>query len=544
MTESRYWRGRLLAAAISSMATLVACGGDDLLLPRDGEPARITPIIDDALLADTVGQSLSDSLVVEVTDPGGRPVSGVEVSFTLPTGSAAEPGSTVLTGADGRAAVAYTLGPVAGQQTIQASAPIVPEENAVATFQVSALPDVPQILRMFHGDSQSAQVNTVLNDSLEVRAEDRFGNGVPGIQVNWEAEGGGEVNPTSVTTGADGRAATARTLGNRPGTYRSVAEAELEGSPVAFTATAVAAPRPELVLVTQPSATAVAGQPLVQQPVIQLQDPFGAPLDQEGVSVTVQIAGGDGSIGGRTSVSSDAAGRVVFPNLELQGEVGSRTLIFAADGFTPVTSTTILVQPGPPDPDQSSVSVPNGTAGSETTIAIRLRDEFGNNITDAAGDLTVNITGANTVEALSVTDQGNGSYSAAYVPVRTGTDAVTLRYRGATLEGPPAESVVAPGPADPSTTTAVVTTSGVIFVRVDVEVTTRDAQGNLLGRGGDQVQIIPNGGAPRTCQPNGETGCRDNEDGTYSDSFILFASAVRIDILLNGVPLAGSPYGP
>lgn len=542
MTEPRCWRGRLLGAAISSISALAACGGDDLLLPRDGEPARITPITN-AALTDTVGQLLSDSLVVEVTDPGGRPVSGVEVSFTLPAGSVAEPGNQVLTGSDGRAAIAYTLGPVAGEQTIQAAAPIVPEENAVATLRVSALPDVPQLLRMFDGDSQSAQVNTVLTDSLAVRAEDRFGNGVPGIEVTWEANGGGEVSPASAVTGADGRAATARTLGDRPGTYGSVARADLEGSPVSFTATAVAAPRPELVLAVQPSATAVAGQPLAQQPVVQLQDPLGAPLNQEGVSVTVQVSDGDGSIGGRTSVRSDAAGRVTFTNLELQGEIGSRTLIFAAEGFTPVTSTPIVVQPGPPDPDQSSVSVPAGTAGSETNIAIRLRDEFGNNITDAAGDIAVSITGANFLDGLSVTDLGSGSYSAAYVPIRTGVDVVTVRYQGASLQESPAQSVVAPGPADPSTSTAVVTTSGVIFVRVDVEVTTRDAQGNLLGRGGDQVQIIPNGGAPRICEPNGQT-CRDNEDGTYSDSFILFATAVRIDILLNGAPLADSPYSP
>jgi hypothetical protein len=529
MTESRRWRRRWFIAALSSISTIPACGGDDLLLPRDGEPARISPINDTDLVG-TVGQLLDDSLVVEVTDPGGRPVSGVEVTFTLPAGAAAAPSTRVLTGSDGRAAVAYTLGTVAGEQAIQAQAPIVPETNAVATFRVSALPDVPVALRMFDGDSQSAQVNTILQDSLAVRAEDRFGNGVAGIQVTWEANGGGEVSPGSVTTGADGRAATARTLGDRPGSYGSVARAELEGSPISFTATAVAAPRPELVLVTQPSATALAGQPLPQQPVIQLQDPFGAPLNQEGVSVTVQIAGGDGSVGGRTSVRSDAGGRVAFTNLELQGEIGSRTLIFAADGFTPVTSTPIAVQPGPPDPDQSSVSVPNGTAGSETTISIRLRDEFDNNITEAAGDLAVSITGANPTSGLSVTDNGSATYTASYVPVHSGTDAVTVTFRGVPLGGEPAQSLVAPGQADPTTTTATLTRN---FFTVDVVVTTRDAHGNLLGRGGDQVYVQGSIGEAQLAEDAG--------DGTYRTSVVVFFGGT-VAITLNGIAIAGSPF--
>jgi len=509
------------------LAFATACG-DDLLLPRDGEPARVSPVNATALV-DTVGQTLGDPLVVEVTDPGGRPVSGVEVAFILPEGAAAAPSDRVHTGSDGRAAVAYTLGTVAGEQTIEARAPIVPETNAVATFRVSALPDVPESLRMIAGDSQSAQVSTALPESLAVRAEDRFGNGVAGIEVAWEAVGGGEVNPVSVITGADGLAATARLLGDRPGTYGAVATAELEGSPVAFTATAVAAPRPELVLIRQPSGAAVAGEPLVQQPEIQLQDPFGAPLNQEGVRVTVQIAEGGGSLGGGTSARSDANGRVTFTNLELQGETGTKTLIFAADGFTPVTSNSIVVEAGPPNPDESSVSVPGGTAGSETTISIRLRDEFGNEITGAASDLTVRVTGANP-GGLSVTDLGNGTYSAAYVPVHSGVDDVIVEFRGQPLVQE--QSSVSAGAADPTTTTAALSRR---FLLVDVVVTTRDAYGNLLGRGGDLVQVQVFTGE---LQP-----AEDQGDGTYTHTLVVGFGAT-VPIYLNGVPLAGSPFSP
>lgn len=534
-----------LRFAVAALLVLGACGGDDLLLPRDGEPARIAPIHGTSQ-SDTVAQALAESLVVEVTDPAGRPVPNIEVQFVVPAGAAVAPGDRIKTGSDGRAGVHYTLGTVAGEQIVEAHAPIVPETNAVTTFTILAQPDTPQALIPAGGDIQRAEVSTVLPESLAVQAVDRFKNGVAGIEVTWDASGGGDVSPARVMTGADGKAKTARTLGAQPGSYGSTAQAEgLEGSPVSFTSTAVAPPSPALILITQPSPAAAAGVPLEQQPQIQLQDAFGAPLNQEGVSVTVQVAGGDGSVGGRTTATSDAGGRVAFTDLELRGEIGTRRLIFAAEGFTPVTSSDITLRPGPPAAGQSSLSAPGGTAGTATPITIRLRDEFGNNIPDAAADVTIRVSGANSESSIPVADNGNGSYTASYVPVHSGADALTIMFRGEPV-GQAVQSLVSPGPADASTSSAVVTRTGIFFVRVDVLVTARDRQGNPVGRGGDQVQITANGGSTRTCAPpdGDDSTCVDNGDGTYVDSFVIIAGEVSVVITLNGVPLAGSPFTP
>src|SRR6185312_974710 len=134
-----------------------------------------------------------------------------------------------------------------------------------------------------------------------------------------------------------------------------------QGSPLSFTVTAIG---PELSLVTPPSAIAAAGVPLERQPELQLQDALGTPLHRANVDVTVQIAGSAGSLGGRTTASSDADGVVRFSDLQIRGPVGPRTLIFAADGFTPVTSGPITVTAGPPAAGASSASVPGGTAGA------------------------------------------------------------------------------------------------------------------------------------------------------------------------------------
>lgn len=537
-TKSPVWRLRSVPAVVSALLALTALAcGDDLTLPGEGEPARISIVSGDTQ-TDTVGQSLALPLVVKVTDSNGRLVEGVEVVFTLPAGSGVEPNDTILTGPNGEAAVDYTLSTTAGEQLVEArAAAITPATSSSTTFRVIAEPEDATSLRMADGNDQTAEVATTLPVSLAVKAVDRFGNGVPGIEVTWEAKGGGAVSPPSAITGSDGRAATQRTLGEQPGSYNTTAAAnDLEGSPVSFVARAIAAPQPGLVLVTQPSTPAAAGVPLEQQPVLQLQDPFGAPLNREDVSVTVQVATGGGSLDGRTAVSSDANGRVTFTDLELLGRTGTRTLIFAAEGFTPVVSGVITVIPGPPDADRSAVSVPDGTSGTATVITVHLEDEFENRITEASDRLSITVEGANPTSGLPVTDLGDGTYSSSYVPVHSGTDQVRVEFDGRPLPGSPYQTLVVAGPADPAHTTAQVTRTGGLLTRIDAFITTRDAQDNPLRRGGDRVQVRVN--------DSNLLPAADNGDGTYSFSFVTIGVQFSVAIMLNDVPIQGSPFTP
>ncbi|HMH56983.1 MAG TPA: Ig-like domain-containing protein [Gemmatimonadales bacterium] len=515
---------------------LAGCGGSDLLLPSAGQPAKISVVSGDGQTG-TVGQPLGEPIVVAVTDPENRPVEGIEVAFVVPAGATIAPNDTVVTGADGRATVTYTLSTSSGDQVVEARAkPVVPSSPLTTTFTAKAMPEAAVALVLASGDGQRGEVSTALADSLAVRAVDQFGNGVAGVGVSWEPDGG-SVSAGSVTTGADGRSAVQRLLGDQPGSYGTTAAASgLDGSPVSFTATAVAAPSPALVLVTQPSAAASAGVPFAQQPELQLQDPSGAPLNQSDVRVTVGIADGGGSLGGGTSAKSDANGRVRFDDLSIRGGPGTRTLIFAAKDFSPATSSPIVVAPGAPAPNGSTATVPDGTAGVATSISIHLEDEFGTPVEGAAGSIAVAVTGANEVSSLPVTDQGNGAYSASYTPTHAGLDVVDVLVSGSRLHESPYASFVAPGPASPTTTTAQITRTGFIFVSVDIVVTTRDAQGNLVGKGGDLVEVQLNGSNLGPLQDNG--------DGTYSGGFGTFGPVDSVGIILNGVAIAGSPFHP
>ena len=529
-TEPRWPRQRSAVVLCLTLLAIQACGGD-LVLPNAGEPSLIS-IVDGDKQADTVGRPLPDSLVVKVTDPEGRAVEGVEVVFVAPAGGALAPNDTVITGADGMAAIQYTLPTASGQHPIEAHAtPVVPSSSLTTTFSAIAEPEQATTLLLFAGDSLVAEVQTALPESLAVRAVDRFGNGVAGVNVSWSVSDG-SVSPEVVTTGADGRAAAQRILGGRPGGYQTVAEAPgLEGSPILFEATAIAPPTPQLGLVIQPSENARAGVEFERQPVVQLQTPAGAPFAQADVAVTVQIVEGGGSLGGTTTRRSDADGRVRFTDLSIRGQPGKRTLLFATPDFTPATSDEIDVRVGPPAAERTTASVGNGTAGQPTTISIRLRDEFGTDVEEAADAIRVSIGGANSGTA-TVTETGGGSYSATYTPRMVGTDQITIEVAGASIPSSPLSSSVSPGPASPATTTATFARNSLIFLSVGVVV--RDDQGNVVGRGGDDVQI-QFGGAP-------PIPLTDEGDGSYTGNFAAGFSLQVITIYLNGVPISGSPF--
>src|SRR5438046_8994483 len=93
--------------------------------------------------------------------------------------------------------------------------------------------------------------------------------------------------------------------------------------------TVAAAAARKLVLTTPPSATAQSGAPLVQQPVVQLQDANGNPVSQGGVVVTAtpSPAGATASNNTATTEPSGSADRKSVVEGRSQGICGrgSRT---------------------------------------------------------------------------------------------------------------------------------------------------------------------------------------------------------------------------
>jgi hypothetical protein len=289
------------------------------------------------------GTTLPEDLVVQVVDGAGNPVVAAAVTWVVTEGEGTLSPTAGTTDGTGRAATTWTLGATAGTNTAQAIVSGVGQAEFTATAGAGTASEI----RAVSGGGQTGQAGASLASPLVVQVLDDGGNPVGGVAVTWTvASGGGSVSPASATTGADGQASTAWTLGPSIGTQRVEASAPGAGS-VPFEATATAGAPSVLALTTQPSGTAQVGVPFEQQPVVQVHDAAGNPVQAPGVAVTAAIASGAGQLIGTTTQTTGPDGRATFTDLGIEGATGAHSLIFAAGGFTSVTSSTIDVSPAP-----------------------------------------------------------------------------------------------------------------------------------------------------------------------------------------------------
>jgi subtilisin family serine protease len=102
----------------------------------------------------------------------------------------------------------------------------------------------------------------------------------------------------------------------------------------------------KLAVLTQPPTQAQSGIAFSSAPVVQLQDDQGASVAQAGVSVTVSIGTGGGSLTGTSTVNTSSDGRATFTGLAVRGTIGPRTLTFSAPDLTAISSETIDLSAG------------------------------------------------------------------------------------------------------------------------------------------------------------------------------------------------------
>jgi hypothetical protein len=103
----------------------------------------------------------------------------------------------------------------------------------------------PAELKMVSGDGQQAEVGTVLDDPLTVQVLDERSQPVPGVRVQFGLLGdlsGAAVDPASIETDEEGRAAAIVRLGEQPGEQvivAAVANTQVPDLRAQFSVTAV-----------------------------------------------------------------------------------------------------------------------------------------------------------------------------------------------------------------------------------------------------------------------------------------------------------------
>lgn len=210
---STVWRLGAVAGAQTATARVEGTSIPAVVFTATGTPgvAGILDIVSGDGQSGTVGQALSQPLVVLLRDGWLNPVPGASVSFTILSGAGSvNPGQPVAD-ASGHASTSLTLGTAAGPVRIRAQLP----GGMAVEFTATALPGpLTQLLALSSLDQEVRLPSR--NAAGQVRAADQYGNGIGGIQVSWTVlSGSGTVSSPTVSI-ASGLAQTAWTLGPEP----------------------------------------------------------------------------------------------------------------------------------------------------------------------------------------------------------------------------------------------------------------------------------------------------------------------------------------
>ena len=169
------------------------------------------------------------------------------------------------------------------------------------TISLWNIEQTPHSLTKVSGDGQEGSVGEQLAKPFVVSVLDQDGSAFAGAVVTFSVTaGGGTLSAATVTTDANGRAATRLTLGSQPGT--NTVEATVEGlEPETFTATAVVQTAHSLTKVSGDGHGGPASTQLNAPFVVSVLDQDSSPL--AGVDVTFSVAAGGGMLSSTTDAS-------------------------------------------------------------------------------------------------------------------------------------------------------------------------------------------------------------------------------------------------
>ncbi|HTE46056.1 MAG TPA: Ig-like domain-containing protein [Gemmatimonadaceae bacterium] len=217
--------GRFIALRAVFIVVATACDKDS---SSPGlAPGAITVTAGAAQTA-VVNTALASAIAVLVTDASGNPLAGVSVSFTPSSASGSVSATQVTTDATGTAQVTWTLGTVAGADSLAVSVGTLTPITAVAT----ATPDIAAAIAVVSGNDQSAPAGTTLASPLSVKVTDKYGNAVPNATVSWTVDNNGVLTQATTVTDQNGVAQDVLALGPSAGNEDVVAMILVNSAPV------------------------------------------------------------------------------------------------------------------------------------------------------------------------------------------------------------------------------------------------------------------------------------------------------------------------
>jgi hypothetical protein len=199
----------LMTLCIATLG-LAACHDDSTTAPLT---ATSVTVLSGGSQSGTVGAALATPVVLQVKDQNGKAMVGVAVTITAGTASGSIPTTQLTTDANGQVTTTWTLGTVAGTDTLNVQAGSLSAVQVLAT----ASPDVAANIIVTAGDQQTATAGSALVTPLTVKVVDQYGNAVPNVTVTFSDDASGVLAATTVTTDAFGQAVDSLTLGPNAG---------------------------------------------------------------------------------------------------------------------------------------------------------------------------------------------------------------------------------------------------------------------------------------------------------------------------------------
>lgn len=186
----------------------------------------------------TVGQALGEALTLKVVTTDGAPVPDVAVAWSVTLGGGSVSAAGTTTDASGETSVTWTLGTTTGTQQVTATVTgITP-----AIFSATATADVASTLAVAPVDLTFAALQDTA--TIDLTAEDGFGNQLPDTAVSWASLDEGVAVPVagdriaSVGVGATSIIITADALADTipVEVYQAIADVTLTPDSVTFLA--------------------------------------------------------------------------------------------------------------------------------------------------------------------------------------------------------------------------------------------------------------------------------------------------------------------
>jgi hypothetical protein len=356
-----------------------------------GPPVRLKIQTEPSATA-TAGIPFTRQPVLWTIDAGGNQVTtdnGTVVTAARLGGNGTLQGTLAATAVKGVVTFANLSHNVANTVTIVfTSGALIPDTSASVQIVPAAAAKLVYVQQ-----PTGTTVGTTIAPPVTVKLQDAFGNDVTtsGTQVTMALTSGtGTLRGTLAHSTSSGIVTFGDLSINLAGTKRLTASAGTL-TPAVSNPFDITPGLPNSLVFLQQPANSVAGSPIVPAVTVQVHDALGNIVPVSGISVTVVIVSGTGTLGGSATQITNASGLASFSGLTID-LAGNKALSASSPGLVTAASATFTIAEGAPAKVHFVQQPTNTVAGAAIapSVAVRVEDSYGNTVHTAG--MTVSIS--------------------------------------------------------------------------------------------------------------------------------------------------------